>query len=93
MSEYIVDGVLTQDGQEVAYRMFNLQCDRRPCFMCSKQNRTTLGPGGPGCAAGELETRVKVDEVLTLYMGREPGMEAFTAFQQSLGKGRNSSGL
>jgi len=77
-TEFVIDGELTQEGKQLAGTMFQRQCDRIPCSMCSHQNRQTGGPGGDeGCpATGSLTTRAEVDEVLTAYLGREPGLEA-----------------
>lgn len=72
----IQEGQLTEEGQKLAGTMFMGQCDRRPCSMCSKQNRATKGPSGPGCPATTLTTRTEVDELLTLYMGKAPGLES-----------------
>lgn len=75
----IAEGQLTEEGKTLANSMFMKQCDRRPCSMCSMQNRRTKGPGCPGCPAPELDTREEVDQVLTLYMGRAPGLEALVS--------------
>lgn len=76
LESLVNEGQLTAKGQSLASTMFIGQCDRRPCSMCSKQNRATNGPGGPGCPATGLTTRTEVDKVLTLYMGRSPRLEA-----------------
>ena len=77
MSErYVENGKLTQEGEKLAGKMVILQCDRRPCFMCSKQNGDTKGPGGPDCPATDLSSGTKVDEILTIYLGKPPGLES-----------------
>ena len=89
MSEFIQEGKLTDPGRNLAGKMIQEQCDRRPCSMCSRQNKDTHGPGGFDCPAEDkptIATRAEVDEILTLYLGRAPGLETFESFLTSLDK-------
>lgn len=77
MERFIQNGELTEEGKKLAGIMFNGQCDRVPCSMCSKRNKETKGPGGPNCPGEyKLTERSQVDEVLTIHMGKKPGLEA-----------------
>lgn len=83
MDEYIKDGQLTEAGRQIASALFTSQCDRRPCFMCGSRNSETHGPGGHGCPVAGLSIGGgDVENLLTLYMGRKPGMEALDALMK-----------
>ncbi|OGM19893.1 hypothetical protein A2686_01495 [Candidatus Woesebacteria bacterium RIFCSPHIGHO2_01_FULL_38_10] len=77
---FIKDGKLTEEGRQLAGEMNNAQCDRRPCYFCGGRDSETKDPGGNSCpAAGKLNTAKQVDEIMTIYLGRAPKMEAVSA--------------
>lgn len=72
-------GKLTEQGTEIARKLYNKQCDRVLCAFCGSRSATG-GPGGERCVVeGTGLGGEDVQTLLTLHMGRKPGFEALDA--------------